>query len=359
MKFDTIELPGGAHLRRPVVIAGPCSAESEKQMMFTALALREAGVRVLRAGAWKPRTKPGGFEGFGDIALPWLTRAARSCGMASATEVATAAHVHAALSAGIDILWIGARTTANPFAVQEIADTLHACGRNVPILVKNPVSPDIELWIGAIERLHAAGLTRIAAVHRGFSAYGEQYYRNAPIWRVPIELHRRLPGLPLLCDPSHIAGRRAIVGDVAQRAMDMGFDGLMIECHCCPETALSDARQQLTPQALADLLATLKLRNNPAAPSAVLDSLRAEIDRIDDRLLALLAERMAVSDEIGRHKQHEGIPVVQPQRYKALIDRRCSQAAAQGLDAAFVRAILAAVHEESVRRQVDIVNNGL
>ena len=282
--------------------------------MFVAYALRDAGVGVLRSGAWKPRTKPGGFEGYGERALPWIVRAARSCGMLSATEVATAAHVHAALEAGIDILWIGARTTANPFAVQEIADTLQAAGSHMPVLVKNPVSPDTELWIGALERLNAAGITRLAAVHRGFSSYGEHYYRNAPIWRVPIELHRRLPELPLLCDPSHIAGRSEIVGDVSQQAMDLCFDGLMVEVHCCPDSALSDARQQLTPQAFTDMLGSLKLRHNPQAPSTNLDALREEIDRIDDRLLATLARRMAVSDEIGRYKLREGIPVVQPHR---------------------------------------------
>lgn len=356
MTIEPLPMPALSGRPRPFVIAGPCSAESEEQMMFVAYALRDAGVGVLRAGAWKPRTKPGGFEGYGERALPWIVRAARSCGMLSATEVATAAHVHAALEAGIDILWIGARTTANPFAVQEIADTLQAAGHRPPVLVKNPVSPDTELWIGALERLNAAGITRLAAVHRGFSSYGEHYYRNAPIWRVPIELHRRLPELPLLCDPSHIAGRSEIVGEVSQQAMDLCFDGLMVEVHCCPDSALSDARQQLTPQAFTDMLGTLKLRHNPQAPSTNLDALREEIDRIDDRLLATLARRMAVSDEIGRYKQREGIPVVQPHRYKALIDKRCAQAAEAGLNPDFVRAVLAAIHEESVRRQLSIIN---
>lgn len=356
MTIEPLPVPALSGRPRPFVIAGPCSAESEEQMMFVAYALRDAGVGVLRAGAWKPRTKPGGFEGYGERALPWIVRAARSCGMLSATEVATAAHVHAALEAGIDILWIGARTTANPFAVQEIADTLQAAGSRMPVLVKNPVSPDTELWIGALERLNAAGITRLAAVHRGFSSYGEHYYRNAPIWRVPIELHRRLPELPLLCDPSHIAGRSEIVGDVSQQAMDLCFDGLMVEVHCCPDSALSDARQQLTPQAFTDMLGSLKLRHNPQAPSTNLDALREEIDRIDDRLLATLARRMAVSDEIGRYKQREGIPVVQPHRYKDLIDKRCAQAAEAGLNPDFVRAVLAAIHEESVRRQLSIIN---
>lgn len=356
MTLDPIASPETTGAR-PLVIAGPCSAESAAQMLATARGLSEAGVRVLRAGAWKPRTKPGGFEGYGEEALGWIVAAARECGMLAATEVATAAHVHAALSAGIDMLWIGARTTANPFAVQEIADTLQACGRNVPVLVKNPVSPDQELWIGALERLNAAGLTRLAAVHRGFGSYGERYYRNTPIWRVPIELHRRLPGLPLLCDPSHIAGRSEIVGDVAQQAMDMGFDGLMVESHCRPAEAMSDARQQITPQELRRMLASLKLRHTPAEAPDRLESLRAEIDSIDDRLIALLAERMAVTDEVGRLKQREGIPVVQPERYNALIGRRTDAGATQGLNPDFVRAVLAAIHEESVRRQLHIVND--
>ncbi|MCI9117738.1 MAG: bifunctional 3-deoxy-7-phosphoheptulonate synthase/chorismate mutase type II [Muribaculaceae bacterium] len=343
---------------RPVVIAGPCSAESEEQMMFTAIALKQAGIRVLRAGAWKPRTKPGCFEGYGEQALKWIVKAARCCGMLSATEVATAAHVYAALGAGIDVLWIGARTTANPFAMQEVADTLRACSRNVPVLVKNPVSPDLELWIGALERLNKAGMTRLMAVHRGFSSYGEHNYRNSPIWRVPIELHRRLPDLPVLCDPSHISGRSETVGHVAQQAMDMGFDGLMVECHCCPSVALSDARQQLTPQELEELLRSLKLRKRPDPSSADIMALRSEIDRIDDRLLALLVERMNVSDEIGRHKLREGMAVVQHERYNDLMDRRAVQAEDAGLNPDFVRSLIATIHEESVRRQLGIVNNG-
>ncbi len=343
---------------RPIVIAGPCSAESEEQMMFTAIALKQAGIRVLRAGAWKPRTKPGCFEGYGEQALKWIVKAARCCGMLSATEVATAAHVYAALGAGIDVLWIGARTTANPFAMQEVADTLRACSRNVPVLVKNPVSPDLELWIGALERLNKAGMTRLMAVHRGFSSYGEHNYRNSPIWRVPIELHRRLPDLPVLCDPSHIAGRSETVGYVAQQAMDMGFDGLMVECHCCPSVALSDARQQLTPQELEELLSSLKLRKRPDPSSADIMALRSEIDRIDDRLLALLVERMNVSDEIGRHKLREGMAVVQHERYNDLMDRRAVQAEDAGLNPDFVRSLIATIHEESVRRQLGIVNNG-
>ena len=341
----------------PVVIAGPCSAESAGQMLDAARGVAAAGASVLRAGAWKPRTKPGGFEGYGADALPWIARAARAAGLLSCTEVATPAHVRAALEAGIDMLWIGARTTANPFAVQEIADTLADLHARVPVLIKNPVSPDVDLWTGALERISAAGITRIAAVHRGFSTYGDSYYRNSPQWRVPIELHRRLPGLPLICDPSHISGRAEIVDIVAQQAMDLGFDGLMIEVHCNPELALSDARQQITPEQLRDLLRCLRVcRADIASGSERLASLRAEIDNIDERLLSLLAERMAVTDEVGRLKQREGMPVVQPERYNALMGLRSDEAAARGLDPAFVRAVLAAIHEESVRRQLEIVS---
>lgn len=315
----------------PIVIAGPCSAESAGQMMECARSLSAAGVGVLRAGAWKPRTKPGGFEGYGTDALRWIADAAAAYGMRSATEVATPAHVDEALAAGIDMLWIGARTTANPFAVQDIADALRSRGAaDIPVLVKNPVSPDLELWIGAIERLRAAGVERLTAVHRGFSDYGEHYYRNAPLWRVPIELRRRMPQLPLLCDPSHIAGRSEIVGDVARRAIEVGFDGLMVEVHPAPAQAMSDARQQLTPAEFAAMLATLRRPGAAAGTHEALEAMRAEIDSIDDRLLGILAERMRVSDTIGRLKQREGMAVVQPDRYRELIDRRCRQGAGQG-----------------------------
>ena len=344
---------------RPLIVAGPCGAESRSQMQRVAECVAGAGATVLRAGAWKPRTKPGGFEGYGAEALPWIVDAAHGAGMAALTEVASAQHVHAAVEAGIDMLWIGARTSSNPFAVQEIADAIAAAGRDMPVLVKNPVSPDLELWIGALERLNAVGVRRLAAIHRGFSSYGEKYYRNAPLWRVPIELHRRVPDLPVICDPSHISGRREIVGEVAQQALDMGFDGLMIEVHPEPDTALSDARQQLSPADFSAMMAELKLRSNSAETAVGLAELREEVDSIDDRLIALLAERMAATDRIGRLKQQSGIPVVQPDRYRALIDRRCARALDEGLDDDFVRTVLAAIHEESVRRQLSIINGAV
>lgn len=352
--MDLKPLFDGGGTTRPLIVAGPCGAESRSQMEIVAKAVAACGASVLRAGAWKPRTKPGGFEGYGDEALPWIVDAAHGAGLRALTEVASAHHVRAALDAGIDMLWIGARTSSNPFAVQEIADELAIAGRDVPVLVKNPVSPDLELWIGALERLNAAGVKRLAAIHRGFSSYGENYYRNTPLWRVPIELHRRVPDLPIICDPSHIAGRREIVGVLAQQAVDMGFDGLMIEVHPSPEAALSDARQQLAPGEFSSMMAALILKSNYGGDVADLTALRGEIDELDDRLLALLAQRMQATDRIGSIKHRLGMPVVQPERYRALMDRRTARAAEEGLDADFVRAVLAAIHEESVRRQLAI-----
>lgn len=345
------------------ILAGPCSAETEEQTLATARALAAAGVGMFRAGVWKPRTKPGGFEGAGAPALKWLRRVKEETGMLTATEIAVPAHLEQVLEAGIDAVWIGARTTTNPFAVQELADAFAALtpeerGR-LAVLVKNPVNPDIELWIGALQRLAAAGITRLGAIHRGFSSYGEKYYRNAPMWRIPIELRRRMPELPVICDPSHIAGRREIVPSVARQAMDMKFDGLIIESHIHPEAALSDGAQQLTPAELEELVAILKPGASKAAaprPEAAgispLDELRERIDDIDDKLMALLAGRMAVAREIGKFKRNNGMTVVQPDRYRALIERRAAAAADLGLSPEFIKTILAAIHEESVRQQL-------
>lgn len=340
-------LPGET---RPLLIAGPCSAESEEQLLDTARPLAAAGVRIFRAGVWKPRTKPGGFEGVGERALAWLTRVREQTGMRTATEVATAAHVQAALRAGVDILWIGARTSANPFAVQQIADAL--CGTDIPVLVKNPLSPDLELWIGAIERLLGAGVRRIAAVHRGFRTCDATLYRNAPLWSVPIELRRRMPGLQLLCDPSHIGGRRELVGPLCRQAMDLGFDGLMVEVHRAPAEALSDSAQQLTPEAFAAVLRGVNVRDrNPQDED--LAALRAEIDRADDELLALLARRMEIARRIGGYKRQHAMPVLQPARYDELLARRAAEAVRLRMEPAFIRTLLRAVHEESVRQQLE------
>ncbi len=333
----------------PIIIAGPCSAESKEQTLTTAEALSDGGVTIFRAGVWKPRTKPGGFEGVGDIGLEWLAEVKRTTGMRLATEVATAHHVEQAIAAGIDLLWIGARTSANPFAVQDIADALH--GSDVAVLVKNPISPDLELWIGAIERIYNSGIRRLGAVHRGFSSYEHGLYRNDPQWAVPIELRRRMPSLPLLCDPSHIGGKRELVAQLAQHALNLGFDGLIIESHCSPDEALSDAAQQVTPAELLTILRQLSVRNIHSTDAPLLEA-RAEIDRIDNELLALLSQRMDISRRIGAYKRLHGIPVLQPQRYDELLSTRALLADSLGMSPEFIREILQAIHEESVRQQM-------
>lgn len=343
--------------RSPLVLAGPCSAESEEQTLDTARRLAAAGFRIFRAGVWKPRTHPGGFEGIGAPSLPWLARVKSETGMLIATEVANARHLAEALDAGMDAIWIGARTSANPFAVQEIADALAALPQArrdaLAVLVKNPVNPDLELWIGAIQRIYAAGIRRIAAVHRGFSSYGKHLYRNPPEWRVPIELHRRLPGLPIICDPSHIGGRADLIAPISQQALNLRFDGLIIESHCRPEQALSDAAQQVTPECLAGIVDSLVVPAD-GQPTETLDMLRQQIDRIDDELLDLLAQRMRVSREIGRYKLANRIPIVQPGRYNDLMKLRVDAAAALDLSPEFIGNILAAIHEESVSQQAEI-----
>lgn len=341
----------------PIVIAGPCSAENESQVMETARALAASGIKVFRAGVWKPRTKPGGFEGIGSPALEWLARVKAETGMLIATEVATPRHVHEALHAGVDILWIGARTSANPFAVQEIADVLatlpHERRNSIAVLVKNPVNPDLELWVGALERIYGAGIRRLGAIHRGFSSYGKHLYRNPPKWRIPIELHRRLPELPVICDPSHIGGRRELIAPLAQQALEMDFAGLIVETHCNPDCALSDKDQQITPEVLAYVLSTLhKPRESVSTESLAL--LRTQIDRIDDDLLELLAKRMRVACDIGRYKKEHGMAVVQQGRYNDLMNKRVEGALKLDLGEEFIRTILAAIHEESVRKQLEI-----
>lgn len=341
----------GKETPSPLIISGPCSAESEEQVLATARPLAAAGIPVLRAGIWKPRTKPGGFEGVGAVGLPWLAKAKAVTGMAVATEVATRAHTLAAVEAGVDILWIGARTSANPFAVQEVADALRETGFSGPVLVKNPVNPDLELWIGALLRIYGAGIRRLGAIHRGFSVYGEHIYRNMPEWRIPIELRRRYPTLPIICDPSHIAGKRALVPALAQQAIDMGFDGLIIESHCNPDQALSDKAQQLTPDALIRLVASLVVRRGADASESLL-MLREEIDGIDRELVDMLAKRMAVCRKIGQYKNEHHIPILQTDRYDSLVNSRAAQGIELGMSDEFMHAILSAIHEESVRQQL-------
>lgn len=338
---------------RPIVISGPCSAESEEQVMNTARQLAKKGVKIFRAGVWKPRTKPGGFEGHGEPALPWMKRVKEETGMLITTEVATPKHVEAALEAGMDMLWIGARTTANPFAIQELADSLR--GVDVPVLVKNPVNPDIELWIGALLRINGAGIKRLGAIHRGFSSIDQKIYRNTPLWHIPIELHRRYPTLPIICDPSHIGGRRELVASLCQQAMDMGFEGLIVESHCCPDSAWSDAKQQVTPDVLDFILDRLVVRNNQEFTES-LGGLRKQIDEMDDQLLNLLTKRMRVSREIALYKKDHNMGVVQTARYNEILDKRCAQGSLCGMSPEFVRRIYESIHEESVRQQMEIIN---
>lgn len=353
---------------RPVVIAGPCSAESCGQVLDTARQLKDIGVDVFRAGVWKPRTHPGCFEGCGAKALEWLAEV-RKCESGSladgagyfpvSTEVASPEHLRQALDAGIDILWLGARTTTNPFAVQAIADAAVEWCRergvrldSLRFLVKNPATQDLELWIGAIQRLYNAGVRRITAIHRGFSVYGDSFYRNSPQWQIPMELRRRVGrSLQLLCDPSHIGGRRDLVEPIARQALERGFDGLIIEVHPLPDTALSDSAQQITPAQLREILSSLQIPHESDGDRH-LEELRRQIDSIDDELMGVLARRMAISREIGQLKQMHSLSVVQPDRYRELIERRVSEASAIGVSPDFIRELLSVIHEESVRQQL-------
>lgn len=340
----------------PLIIAGPCSAESEEQVITTATELAANGIKILRAGIWKPRTKPGGFEGVGKPGLAWMAKAKELTGMLTATEVATRQHVIDAVEGGIDILWIGARTSANPFAMQEVADTISELGaQDKPVLVKNPVNPDLELWIGALERLYNAGIHRLGAIHRGFSAYGKHLYRNMPQWHIPIELRRRLPGLPIICDPSHIGGKRELVSPLSQQALDMGFDGLIIESHCDPDCALSDKAQQVTPEVLNYILSQLVIRDLQGTTEG-LATLRKQIDDIDTELVELLAKRMQISREIGKYKKEHRMPVLQMGRHDEIMQTRCNAAKEMDMDPDFMKVVLQAIHEESVRQQLEILN---
>ena len=336
----------------PVIIAGPCSAETERQTLDTAHALSAMGVKVFRAGIWKPRTMPGGFEGVGDKGLAWLQAVKRETGMAVATEVATVEHVRAALDAGIDILWMGARTSANPFAMQDIADALQG-HEDVTVLVKNPVNPDLDLWLGALLRIMGAGITMLGAVHRGFSSAGAHIYRNDPQWHIPFELRRMAPHMTILCDPSHIGGKRQYVEQLSQIALDTGFDGLMIESHCEPDKALSDSAQQVTPAVLQGILQRLVVRSG-APVEDELSLLRQQIDDCDHELLAVLTRRMSVAREIGRFKKENNLRVVQPQRYQDMIDARLDEASHLGLNQDFTQRVMQAIHEESVRQQLSL-----
>lgn len=352
MEFESILLPG-VNPKRPIVIAGPCSAESEEQVIETAKGLASKGIKIFRAGIWKPRTKPGGFEGIGVIGLPWLKRVKEETGMYVTTEVATKDHVFEALKAGIDMLWIGARTSANPFAVQEIADALK--GVDIPVLIKNPVNPDLELWIGAFQRLYNAGIRRLGAIHRGFSSYDKKIYRNLPLWHIPIELRRRMPDLPIFCDPSHIGGKRELIAPLCQQAMDLNFDGLMIESHRDPDAAWSDAFQQITPDVLDYVLNLLVIRDSTQTTESLAE-LRRQIDGIDEQILELLAKRMRVSREIGVYKKEHNMPILQSPRYSEILENRSDMGKQMELNPEFIREMLKEIHEESVRQQMIIMN---
>lgn len=353
MELDLLPLSLPSDNKRPFVIAGPCSAETEEQVMTTAMQLAEKGCHIFRAGVWKPRTKPGGFEGHGEPALQWMEQARKETKMLMGTEVATPEHVELAMKYNMDVLWIGARTSANPFAMQSLADALK--GIDIPVLVKNPVNPDLELWIGAMERLNAAGVKKLGAIHRGFSSYDKTIYRNLPMWQIPIELRRRVPNLPICCDPSHMGGKRELVAPLCQQAMDLGFDGLMVESHCDPDKAWSDAKQQVTPDVLDYILSILTVRNEVNTTEDI-KMLRKQIDQIDNSLMEILSKRMRVCREIGQYKKDHNLTVLQTGRYNEILDKRGAQGALCGMSPEFVKQIFEHIHEESVRQQLEIVN---
>lgn len=337
---------------RPLIIAGPCAAENEEQVHETARRLSQYRVDYFRAGIWKARTRPDNFEGIGEAALPWLVAAGRAHRLKTATEVASAAHVEAALRHSVDLLWVGARTTVNPFSVQEIANAVR--GVDIPVLIKNPTSPDLQLWLGAFERFSQAGVRKIGGIHRGVSVTASAPYRNAPMWAFVLEMRRLAPELPLVCDPSHICGRRDLLAGVAQHAMDLGMDGLMIESHPRPDHAWSDAAQQVTPERFSEIVAELVLRRSTAADAGVaasIDALRARIDRVDHELIATLAERMKIVDELAACKRANGITALQPARWDAVLVDRLAAARRLAVDEAFTKAVFDAIHQESVRRQ--------
>ena len=353
MELDLEKLGLPSDNERPFVIAGPCSAETEEQVMTTARELAMKGCHNFRAGVWKPRTKPGGFEGNGEKALPWMKQVKEETHMLVATEVATPEHVELAMKYDIDILWVGARTTANPFAVQALADALK--GVDVPVFVKNPVNPDIELWIGALQRINQAGVKRMGAIHRGFSSYEQKIYRNAPMWQIPIELHRRIPELPIICDPSHIGGRRELIAPLCQQSMDLGFDGLIVESHCDPDKAWSDAKQQVTPEVLDYILSLLVIRDEHTTTEG-LTSLRKQIDELDNQIMDILAKRMRVCREIGHYKKEHNMTVLQAARYTEILSKRGVQGSLCGMGPDFVAKVFESIHEERVRQQIEIIN---
>jgi chorismate mutase len=343
---------------RPLIISGPCSAETEEQVIETAQRLAATGkVNVLRAGIWKPRTRPGNFEGIGTKALSWLQQAKKETGLPLAVEVATAKQVQDALHFDIDILWVGARTTVNPFSVQEVADALK--GAEVPVLIKNPINPDIELWMGAVERVANAGIANIGLIHRGFSSYGDTEYRNNPMWHLAIEMKRRNPKLLMINDPSHICGRRDTLLEVAQKAIDLDYDGLMIESHIDPDKAWSDAKQQVTPERLSEMLDKIIWRKEDTPSVAyhnALEQLRSQINQLDDELMQILGQRMKVAEKIGQFKKENNITILQTNRYNEILERAFRKGEQVGLSNEFVTKYFDAVHIESINHQTKVLN---
>ena len=345
-------------VNQPLIIAGPCGAESHEQIMETAKQLKALNkISLFRAGVWKPRTRPNAFEGMGEEALKWLQDVQKNFNLKTTVEVANAQHTELALKYGVDVLWIGARTTVNPFSVQEIADVLK--GVNIPVMIKNPVNADVQLWLGAIERISNAGITNLAAIHRGFHFYGKTKYRNMPLWQLPIELKTILPQLPIICDPSHISGNTELIPHVAQKALDLGMDGLMIESHYNPKVALSDAQQQLTPQQLDDLITKLIIRNSATKNVEVineLEQLRNVIDEIDDELLSILKKRNQIIEKIGGYKKEHHITIFQLQRWQHILKTRAQWAEKIGLNRSYIEKICQLLHDESIKVQNGVMN---
>lgn len=354
MELELLPLGLPQQDNQPIIIAGPCSAETEEQVMTTARQLADKGCKNFRAGVWKPRTKPGCFEGNGEKALPWLKRVKDEIGMLVSTEVATPEHVELALKYGIDFFWIGARTTANPFAMQALADAL-ADAKDCAVLVKNPINPDLELWIGALQRLNQAGIKRLGAIHRGFSTYEQKLYRNLPMWQIPIELQRRIPSLPIIGDPSHIGGRRELIAPLCQQGLDLGFDGLIVESHCKPDEAWSDAAQQVTPELLDYILSLLVVRDKKTTREE-LSRLRSLIDEMDNNLIDLLAKRFQLCRKIGKFKKAHNMTVLQSTRYNEMMEKCSAQGSLCGIDPVFSKHLFELIHEESVRQQLNIIN---
>ena len=344
-------------LNHPLVIAGPCSAETEDQVLKIAHELKNSDVSIFRAGIWKPRTRPGGFEGVGEIGLKWLQKAKAETGLLMATEVATAAHVKLALEHDIDVLWIGARTTVNPFAVQEIADALQ--GTDKIVLLKNPVNPDLSLWIGGLERLYNANIKKLGVIHRGFSTYEKTKYRNNPEWQIAIDLQNRFPDLPLICDPSHITGKRDMIQEVSQQALDLNYDGLIIETHIDPDNAWSDAAQQVTPATLKQMFVNLRVRkvsDDESEYNQKMAKLRMQIDEFDGKLLEILGNRMKVADKIGLLKKEKNVAILQNQRWNEILGKMILEGEEKGLSNEFVMHLFKAIHQESITHQEKVIN---